>query len=176
MRLVDFLVLLLEAHAETLKRLAALFGEDRFLEMLENTGADLDDEPAIPEIDSKDIPFSPTGSSGSSNMRSPYVALEGAVRDFDLPAVLEFHLWAYPFYRSIIESDLDLSSALTPDSVKNATSLVDRAIQEAKTWVHKLPIPPVMSAQAEAAAQVPWIRFRTTAFRKMGLRPMGAVL
>lgn len=43
MRLVEFLVHLLEAHAQTLQRLAALFGEERLLEMLETAGEKADE-------------------------------------------------------------------------------------------------------------------------------------
>jgi hypothetical protein len=171
-RLVDFLVLLLEGHAETLKRLAAFFGEDRFLEMLESSDAD---EPELPKLDDKLVPFEAIGNRLPAGARSPYVELEGAVREFGLPAVLEFHLWAYPYYRAFIESDLDLGSFLQEGNPEAGVALADEAIRQAKEWVRKLPIPPAVSLQAEAAAAVPWIRFRTSALRKMGLRPIGPV-
>jgi hypothetical protein len=172
MRLVDFLVLILEAHAETLKRLAALFGEERFLELLEN--ADGENDPA-PTLDCKLIPFAPIGTRLPAGARSPYVELEGAVHEMHLPAFLEFHLWAYPHYRAFVESDLDLGSTMTEGNPDTGRALVDEAIRQAHEWVRKLHIPPAISAQAEAAAQAPWIRFRTNTLRKMGFRPIGPV-
>lgn len=170
MRLVDFLVLLLEAHSETLKRLAAFFGEERFLEMLESL-----EEQVNPALSPAATCFSAIN--GSLNgPRSPYQELEGAVREMALPEVLEFHLWAYPYYRAYIESDMDLGSALKGADEGAQIAIVDDAIRYAREWVHQLPIPPAISQQAEAAAGVPWIRFRTSTLKKMGMRPMGPVV
>jgi hypothetical protein len=170
MRLIDFLVLMLEAQADTLKRLAAFFGEERLLEILETSE---NEERALPTLDTKIIPFALIGTRLPAGARSPYVELEGSVREFGLPEFLEFHLWAYPHYRAFIESDLDLGS--TMEGTTSAVPMVDEAIREAKSWVQKLPIPPVISLQAEAAAAVPWVRFRSAALKKMGLRPIGSV-
>lgn len=172
MRLVDFLVLVLEAHAETLKRLAAFFGEEKLLEMLE---ASDDAEHELPALDLKLIPFAPVGTGLPAGGRSPYVELEGTVREFGLPAVLEFHLWAYPHYRAYIESDLDLASVITDGNRQAGVTMIDEAIREAREWVRRLPIPPAVSQPAEAAAGAPWIRFRASALKKMGLRPIGPV-
>jgi hypothetical protein len=169
-RLVDFLISLLEAHAETLKRLAAFFGEERLLEMLESADDDFSQDPqsALPRIAARVIKFeTPSGYSGS-----PYQELEGSVREFGLPAVLEFHLWAYPYYRAFIESNVDLNSRLSEDS---STHLINEAMSQAKQWIKKLPIPPAVSLQSEAAAELPWVRFRTQVLKRMGKRPMGAV-
>jgi hypothetical protein len=179
MRLVEFLTYLLEAQAETLKRLAAFFGEDVFLEMLENSG----DEISVPSLDRKLIPFESLPDRPYPGSNSPYIELEGAVREFGLPSVLEFHLWAYPYYRAFIESDLDLNSTLATThggfgglaTVDSSTQMIDEAISQAKEWVKKLHIPPSVSVQAEAAAQLPWIRFRTQVLKRVGKRPMGAV-
>jgi hypothetical protein len=166
MRLVDFLIYLLEAQAETLKRLAAFFGEERFLEMLENSG----DEIKIPTLDKNLIPFESPSNALTSG--STYRELEGAVREFKLPEFLEFHLWAYPYYRAFIESEMDLSSRLASNA---SAHLIDEALAQAKEWIKQLPIPPAISFQAEAAAQLPWIRFRTQVLKKVGIRPMGAI-
>jgi hypothetical protein len=180
MRLVEFLIYLLEAQAETLKRLAAFFGEDRLLEMLESA----DEEKPLPALDRKLIPFESLSnhSSHAGTSRSPYVELEGAVREFGLPAVLEFHLWAYPYYRAFIESDLDLNSMLATEhgfgglaGVDSSAHLIAEAVAQAADWVKQLPIPPSVSVQAEAAAQLPWVRFRTQVLKRIGRRPMGAV-
>ena len=173
MRLIDFLVLLLEAHADTLKRLAAFFGEEELLEMLESSESpESGDEPG-PELDLGQIPFETTGSRLPTGARSPYAELGGAVRELGLPATLEFHLWAYPYYRAFIESDLDLGS--TCEGSEALAGLIEQSITEAQKWVRKLPIPPSVAIAAETAAQLPWIRFRTSALKKLGLRPMESI-
>jgi hypothetical protein len=164
LRLVDFLIYLLEAHAETLKRLAAFFGEERLLEMLETSGEDL----SIPKLNRTLIAVE----EGAGNSGARYQELEGAIHEFHLPAVLEFHLWAYPYYRSFIESEMDLDSKLLPSS---SAYLIEEAMAQAKEWIKKLPIPPAVSVQSEAAAGLPWIRFRTQVLKKLGIRPMGAI-
>lgn len=177
MRLVDFLIALLEAHAETLKRLAALFGEERLLEILEASG---DDDlgtdptkrrgPVVTRLQPKDLESAP-GASGSST----YQELEGAVHDFGLPAVLEFHLWAYPHYRAFIESPLELSSRIPGPGGETGTALVEEAVAQAQAWVRSLHIPPQIGIQAERAAHVPWLRFRTNVLKRIGKRPLGPV-
>jgi hypothetical protein len=171
MRLVEFLILILEAHGQTLTRLAAILGEDVLLEMLESagegdeaTGKIPSTELELPELDP------PQGGSGV-----PYAELEGSVREMKLPAVLEFHLWAYPHYRAFIESSLNLNARIRGSGSDQGIQLVDAAIAEAREWVRKLPLPPQISQQAERAAEIPWLRFRTLALKRIGKRPLGPV-
>jgi hypothetical protein len=180
MRLVDFLVLLLQAHAETLKRLGAFFGEENLVHLLEDAGESFDDrklaglEPpkfAVTSVASITWIDTPTPHS----MASAYAELEGTVHELALPEVLEFHLWAYPHYRAFIESAIDLNARLAPGGGESGTALIDETIAAADAWVRSLAIPPAVSAAAFKAAQVPWIRFRTEALKKMGRRPLGAV-
>jgi hypothetical protein len=163
-RLVDFLIRLLEAQAQTLQRLAALFGEDILLEILER-GAELGEEQGIEPPPISLAWFKPNGGEGS-----PYAQLEGAVRDLKLSPVLLFHLWAYPTYRSFIESKLELGSRVT-----NPQAVVDAALAGQKQWLSLLPIATEFRIQAERAAEVPWIRFRTTVLKDLGQRPIGVV-
>src|SRR4051812_15086962 len=129
MKLVDFLIHLLATQAKTLHRLAAFFGEEELLQMLETAG-DIEDEDTPPtRIDPKWFDQPKTRDTPSA-----YAQLEGSVRDFGLPAVLEFHLWAYPFYRSIIESPLDLKSTIQPD-YNAAESLINEAVAQARIWI-----------------------------------------
>ena len=161
-RLVDFLILLLEAHSQTLQRLAALFSEGLVLEMLENA----------PE---KEEEFTIHAECfESSSVSAAYTELEGAVREFTLPAILEFHLWAYPHYRAYIESSLELSDRMksSPDHI---TRLADESITYAEAWLYNLPIAEEFRPRAQSAAQVPWIKFRTQVLKKAGHRPLGAV-
>jgi hypothetical protein len=180
MRLVDFLVLLLRAHAETLKRLGAFFGEETLVAMLEDAGESFDDrrlaglEPAkfaTTSVASVIWIDTPTPRSNTN----AYGELEGTVRELDLPEVLEFHLWAYPHYRAFIESAIDLNSRLAPGGTEPGTALIEEACASAEAWVKALPIPPSVAAAAYKAAQIPWLRFRTEALKKMGRRPLGAV-
>jgi hypothetical protein len=165
-RLVDFLIRLLEAQAQTLQRLAALFGEDILLEMLER-GAELDEEQGTSPIEIKPAWFQAAGAAKSS---APYAELEGAVRDFKLSPVLQFHVWAYPAYRCFIESDVELGARVT-----NPQAIVDAALGGQKHWLAMLPIATEFRAQAERAAEVPWIRFRTHVLKDLGQRPIGVV-
>lgn len=176
MRLAEFLVLLLQAHADTLKRLAAFFGEERLVDMLEESGETIDQ--ALP-------PRKLAGSAGASviwidtpvphSNANAYAELEGNVHEMGLPATLEFHLWAYPHYRAFIESAIDLNSRMAPGGGDSGGELIEEAVQQADAWVRALPIHPKLAPRAYAMAQVPWLRFRTEALRKMGRRPLGPV-
>ena len=177
MQLSEFLVHLLETHAQSLSRLAAFFGEDELVEILENT-----DEARIQALSSRfpleKLLVSPSSLHGTSLIPlhgSAYQRLEGAVTEFGLPATLEFHLWAYPFYRTLIESPADLTSTLHDCGEITVTALIQEAVDQAAAWIKLLPIPPGVSPAAESAAQLPWVRFRTVVMKKIGHRPLGAV-
>jgi hypothetical protein len=168
-RLVDFLIFLLEAHAHTLHRLAALFGEEIFVHMLEESGDSIAGQMAPPKFRTEW--FEPAhGVSGS-----PYAELEGAVSEMKLPAMLEFHLWAYPHYRSFIESGLELGCRIPGPGGDAGILLVDEAVDQAEAWVKKLPIAAEFALQASRAAHMPWLRFRTQVLKRIGKRPMGPV-
>ena len=162
MKLVQFLILVLEAHAQSLQRLAAFFGEEVLFELLEMQ----EDEPRRIPVNREYFK-----SSVEKNISGQaYGELESAVRGMKLHPVLEFHVWAYPFYRSYIESDIDLNSITS-----TGTNLVDEAVEEAKNWIKHLPLPPSFAAQAERAAEIPWVKFRAHALKKIGKRPLGPV-
>jgi len=180
MRLVDFLVLLLGAQAETLKRLAAFFGEENLVDMLEDAGESFDDRRLAglaPEKFATSSVASVTwiDSPAPHSNANAYAELEGTVRELGLPEILEFHLWAYPHYRAFIESAIDLNARLSPESGVSGTALVDEACAASEAWVKTLRIPPSVAAAAYKAAAQPWLRFRTEALKKMGRRPLGAV-
>ncbi len=175
MRLVDFLILLLGAHAETLKRLGAFFGEEELVNLLEDAGEA--NEAALPptKVSSVRAPIVWRDEPTPRSNASAYAELEGNVREFDLPEVLEFHLWAYPPYRTYIESAINLGAKLAPGGGESGVSLVEEACRQAEEWVKTLGIPPAVAAAAYKAAHVPWLRFRTETLKKMGRRPLGAV-
>jgi len=168
----EFLIHILRAQAQTLQHLAAFFGEAELLELLESAGESAPDLPEpsfkikkewLPTLTGPDTP-------------STYLELEGAVHDLHLSAVLEFHLWTYPFYRIIIESSANLK-AKVPDQpgARVLEVLVDEAMIQAQTWVRTLPVPPTLLIQTRSIAQVPWLRFRTTVLGKTGRRPVIAL-
>jgi hypothetical protein len=171
-RLVEFLIALLEAHSETLKRLAALFGEENLIQLLEMAGDEPESETSrVQVIDlSRFEPPSPFSATDST-----YAELEGAVREMNLPAFLEFHLWAYPHYRAFIESPLDLNSRIPGPGGDAGVALVDEAVSQAEFWVRSLPMSDLVRDQASRAAHVPWLKFRTQVLKRIGKRPMGPV-
>lgn len=188
MRLVEFIIALLEAHGETLKRLAALFGEENLLELLEMAGdisgdATGKEKPQLPQINPDALAeleeLSAQYQSSAYAGGNTYAEIEGSVRELGLPATLEFHLWTYPLYRAFIESSLDLNTKIPgPDGPRPGLTggiLVDNAVAEAEAWVRALPMSDLVRDQASRAAQVPWLRFRTTALKRIGRRPLGPV-
>ncbi len=172
MRLVDFLIHLLEAHAGTLNRLAALLGEDSLTELLEMSGESRvrDDRKLLlhqePQYFNKTLP---------QKSASVYAELESAVRSFNLAPTLEFHLWTYPYYRAYIESSLDLNAALSSHGEAGIGRLADEAFLDARAWARTLPLSPDLAKQADHAAEVPWIKFRAALLKKTGQRPLGSV-
>lgn len=181
MRLVEFLILLLEAHAQSLQQLAAFLGEEELLQILEDYG-DRFNEITQGQIQSRALEFveklsleEPLPDASSST----YQELEGSVHEFQLPAVLEFHLWTYPFYRALIESSHDLNARIPRSSAFQSNSigshLVDEAMAQASAWIRHIPFPPQICQHAEKAASDPWLRFRTNALKRIGKRPLGPV-
>ena len=164
MSLVEFLIAILEAHAQTLQRLAALFGEDIVIDLLENA-PEGEPELLLPSI--QEDWFEP-----ETEGRNHYAQLEGAVKEFNLASVFEFHLWAYPYYRAFIEGPLELSDRL-PE--KRVSAIADEAIAHAERWLERLPIADEFRPRARSAAQLPWIRFRAHLLKSTGQRPLGAL-
>jgi hypothetical protein len=174
MRLVEFLIKLLEAQAQTLSRLAALLGEEQLIEILESQ-SDTPEKDSSPLSNKLSSLFASDPRGGASHI---YAELAGAVREWNLPAMLEFHLWAYPHYRAFVESELDLNARLRMSGENTedpGVLLVDEAVKEASLWMKRLPLKPEIGRQAELAAQVPWLRFRTEVMKRMGRRPLGAI-
>ena len=189
-KLIDFLIHVLDTHAHTLRRLAAFFGEDEFLQILES----VEEPDGIPKMKMAELQKSETQPENqmdeikwdtffqkvpdslkrtpSADIASCYARLEGAVREMKLPAFLEFHLWAYPFYRLMIESSYDLHSPLSKNRDQRMTDqLVNASVDHAQAWIKTLPIHPELSLQAERTALIPWLRFRTEFLKKMGRSP-----
>lgn len=169
MRWVDFLVQVLKTQGRTLQRLSVLYGEDTLIEWMEAAG----DEMATPDLtfqieSSWLLPAQPTQSTFS-----PLEALEQAARETELSAVLEFYLWTYPYYRTLVESPIDLRAEIqlkkNPEFIGH---IVDEAVTQAKLWLEQLRLPVRIRDQAEKASLVLWVRFRSDALKLAGQRPM----
>ena len=167
MTLSSFLIEILKTQAITLQHLAAFFGEEVLFELLELSAEKHDEEPDLnPEFE-LDLNWfylpTPPFSQG-------YAEIEGAVLELKLPEVLEFHLWAYPFYRKFVESPLDLKMNINKDCGA-IEALVEEAVYESQLWTKRLSLPSPISQHVERIVQTPWIRFRSEVLKKSGKRP-----
>jgi len=172
LRLVDFVMALLEAHALTLLRLVVYFGEPKLIELLESVpdddaaSAGVGDFALLPGVDDALTPPPPMG----PQLKHPFTEIEGHVGELGVSSLLEFYLWAYPGYRMWAESALDLGAQLVPSNPKLLEAMIDQAVRQNRTWLGRLPIPSDLFASVERSAQVPWVRFRTDILRRSGGR------
>ncbi|MEK6704489.1 MAG: hypothetical protein AABZ06_01745 [Bdellovibrionota bacterium] len=164
MRLVRFLIHVLEAHAETLKRLAEIIGEDALLNALENMNAPNPQNPGkITTLETNTPTDAP-----------PYDELQSTVADFKLSPALEDHLWSYPYYRMIIESMADLNMQLDTghsESQNSARQMVEEAFDYSRIWIKSLK-PPLDFPGKDTVSQAAWLQFRSTILRRLGYRPL----
>lgn len=161
-----FLQELLKAQGEALTRLAAFFGEEKILELLENRDEERDRE-IYPGAATHEL-------AGEPNPQDPsfYGALQGVVFDIKLAEPLEFHLWAYPGYRRLIEGSYPLSTPLSPTTV---TALADAALKYGSVWLDTLHIPPSVFPQARGGVEPVWVRFRAQMLKGAGQSPFRSV-
>ena len=167
MRLVDFVIMMLEAHAWTLQRLAGVLGEERLIELLEIAG----DSPGVdwrPPLPSLVL----SGFKPAFEHPSPLAEIELAVSHMNLTPVIEFFLWSYPPYRTIIESPLELGAMIECKGFATATNEV---LASAQKWLELVGLPPDAAPEAQEQALTPWIRFRTSAYKKMKINPFSKV-
>lgn len=177
MRLVDFLINLLNAHADTLKQLREILTEEGLIEILENALVNTQEieNPSLEPKPTNLIWFTRPNSPSSFSPSTAYTELENAVRTLNLPPILEFYLWSYPHYRAFIESPLDLNSQIQGNDSHAAIALVNEAMDQAKSWIRKLHLHPEVSKSAEIASQAAWTRFRTRVMKRVGLRPFETI-
>ncbi len=174
MRVSDFLIEILSAHAQTLTRLAALLGEESLMEVLEKSG----EQPTVPAADLSPLldllekslePPPPKITLHRSG--STYLKIKSSVDGMNLPEILEFYVWSYLPYRLIIESPVDLDRKFATSSEPQtafAPTLLSQVMICANHWVRNLPLPPDLSKQAEQAARIPWLKFRMDLLRALG--------
>lgn len=168
MKVIDFTLELLMAQGDALNRLAVWVGEDELVELLEQAGSRVSAVPATrPAWLSAGMSFHPNAESSSS-----YRRLQGAVDELGLSPRLEFHLWAYPHYRVIIENVIELDSLVASHSIP---LWVDEACSAARAWVETLDLDSDRSAKAQALTQNSWARFRTRVLESIGQKRLSAV-
>jgi len=163
MCLVDFLILLLQAHAEGLKDLSNLIGEEKFLNALSITQHEphFTAAPSLRLLENNTVLRNPD--------RRPLQKIETAVKEMDLPKSLENYLWEYPHYRAFVESSIDLETRIeSPNQKDSIGALVDEATITSQAWLNKLRIPPETLEQAEGLTRVHWIKFRTDILKQIG--------
>jgi hypothetical protein len=175
MTVAELLTQLLITHAHVLQRLAAYFGEEELFELLEKASEIREEQqgknPKSPFKFQKDW-FIPAPLKIART--SPYAELDGTVREMNLPAVLEFHLWAYPFYREWIESSVDLRATINPTS-QGGSLTVQEALAQAKSWLSSLPVHPIHAERVITLGMTPWIRFQSEIMKKLGARPLNSL-
>lgn len=178
MSLSSLLILLLEAHGEGLKRLAAFFGEEAFMEIVET--AEDDATSAAEPASHARLSAIARQSERVERIQTletdqGYREIQASVRELGLPEFLEFYLWAFPPYRALVENAVELGAHLPSENKELSRELVEGVIQGANFWLRSLPIPAASAAAAERAYQVPWLRFRGAALKGMGLSPLQAL-
>lgn len=168
---VEFLGEFLSAHAHALQRLAALMTEDIVIQLLE------DERPhtANPELAKICAQIWKNPSVGS-NPESSHVRLDQWIKSHKLPAFLEFHVWSYPGYRSIIEGPLTPEALPIPGiDMKLYDQLLEACRKEAEQWMADQKLDEPLQAAAKKAVDFAWVRFRTEFLKRQGRNPLSAI-
>lgn len=169
-RWVDFLVLVLGAHGAVLQKLSESMGEDVLVEIFENI-----ETFSEPESKSLQSGFWENGSGQTPQAllrgENPYEWIEINVRKFSLPPRLEFYLWSYPYYRTLIESSCPLYFPLAshPDVSKD---LINEALAAYELWIKDLCLPEKVEILVSRLGAPVWKEFETLILRPLTLRSL----
>jgi len=174
MPFVDFIGEFLSAHAHALQRLAALMSEGVLIKLLEEehtmppSNAVLEHCLTIWENPAQDIV--------TGDGESPYLSLNEWIATYKLPAFLEFHVWSYPPYRTIIEGALTLDAHSKKDiSPRAYEKLFDLSRAEAQAWVKAQKLDEPLLSAAIQTVDFAWLRFRTQMLKRLGINPLRQV-
>ena len=162
---------LLKAQGEALVRMAAFFGEEELLELLENRDENRDRETFAKAL-LDELTASATSFRETAQNASFYASLQSTVSEIRLSEPLEFHLWAFPAYREIIEAGIPLALPLQRAPLQD---LADQALKYGSIWLDTLHIPPGVFPQARAGVEPVWVRFRAQLLRSVGQLPFRQV-
>lgn len=167
----DFLGEFLSAHADALGRLAEFMSEDILVELLE------DERPHTPNPALKKIIdqiWDPTVIGEFGN--SPYQKLELWVKAHKLPSMLEFHVWAYPAYRMLIEASLTPESGTKIDmNSKLFDELIAQCRSEGIAWITSQKLEGTLKTEAEKCVDQAWIKFRAQFLKRLGRKTLVVV-
>lgn len=164
----------LRTQAELLKSLEASYGEDGAIELLESA------EPteALQALEEEVLRaewFEPLSAASEEEATaqgaSAYAELEQFARDLGLQERLEFHLWAFPGYRLLVESALPLTSTLRARDAKldppaEVMRLLQRFFEE---WLRSLPMAPDQHLSWQKRLHAEWLKLRSQLHKKLGL-------
>lgn len=194
MRYIDLLILILEAHAQALSRMAGTLGDETLAEVLDSSAEKFEDHPetlatllqplrellprlAPEEALGKDRFQSRRAASLSASRKhahAEYAEIEGAVKDFHLGGLMEFHLWCFPIYRLFAESSIPLTLVFEKDAPVMA-ELIASILQCNEEWTRQLSQSPGVANELLKITNPAWVKFRASALRLLGQRPFSRI-
>jgi len=174
MLLADYLILILQSYSHTLKQIAFYIGEDQLVFLLENQSAPeyfFDVQGGYLTPHPYRIKKQETTKRLPSNL---YAYLESSVHEMKLQPQLEFYIWAYPPYRTWIESESDLSFWINP-SHPEVEKLANEPAFYNKRWIESLDCQNDVKIRIEHLTKNVWLKFRTEVLKSIGKNPFIAL-
>lgn len=170
MNFSEFIIEFLQAHSETLILLDDQYGTEILLKILDSAAETYETKPCTFKIDPNWFE-----QPKKRQANSALLEIKQAVQSFKLPVTLEFHVWAYPFYRELIESPIDLESQFCNSASSGIEILIEESLNQAKEWTNRFPISSAIKKQTESLALGPWLKFRSRVLKRVGKLPFEAV-
>ncbi len=173
----EFLVAMLKAQGDTLARLGEFWGETRALDLLEERDESHDSDVYSARLHAE---LSLAAKRALRADPATYAALQAVVMESGLSEPLAFHLWAYPAYRALMESNLPLSLPIAGPDEPDGTQplgvhLIEETVEWAKVWLDSLRLPIAMQPQVRITFDAVWLRFRNQILRGLGRNPFQAL-
>jgi len=170
MRVVDYLILILRTHGRLLSDLSGLMGEDLLIRHLAQVTIPppVLEKPRLFEI----FPLR----TRPATEPFPFEQIEESVSGLNLGEGLEHYVWAYPFYRTFIENDIDLNEKLPMDQDTTLHALCEEVLEESRQWIQALPIEnDEARSKAHDLSESVWTWFRSQLYRENGQNPLKTV-
>lgn len=163
MKLIDFLILMLEAQAEVIRTLLRKMNEKETVELLEKYHSDLQEPqpPAFIEALNEANPL-------SEEEELPFPDLDQAIRKFNFSFALEDQLISFPLYRAYLENCANLNGNIQLTTTQNGESLIEEALFHGHSYYLHLPIPRSYEREFKRDCEMAWLRFRTQTLKRMG--------
>jgi len=189
MRYIDLLILILQAHAQSLSRMASTLGDETLAEILDTSAEHFEENPEkltalmkpLADLIPKLVPEESLSnrfqarraaslSASRKHANAEYSEIEGAVKDFHLGGLMEFHLWCFPLYRVFSESSIPLTLVFERESPVMA-ELVATVMQTNEDWTRALSQSPAVAKELLKITSPAWVKFRASALKLLGQRP-----